>query len=84
MVMGAFAVGTWPALLGAAALGRAFARLATTAPLWLRGLVAAALLLLAAAPLSFMADGAHHHGALPASPANPTPATHEHHHPAPP
>jgi uncharacterized protein len=78
-LMGAFALGTWPALLGAAAIGRAFTRLAADSPGWLRTVVAAALLLLAAAQFSFLSAGAHHHGQSPGT--TPPHAGHPHHHP---
>lgn len=94
-LMGAFALGTWPAMLGAAAMGQGLARWGAGAPHWLRGLVVAGLVLLAATQWSFLTTAHHVHEpaglpvdaaatSLPMPPSTPssTPpaATHEHHH----
>ena len=81
-LMGAFALGTWPALLGAASLGRRLNRGAATSAA-VRVLVATGLLLLAAAPLMPWLLPGHHH-ATPGIDAPSMPTGHEHHHrPAP-
>lgn len=76
LLMVAFALGTWPALLGAAAFGRGVARLDGKSPIWLRAAVAAGLLLLVVAQLMFVLAPTHHHGT-----PRPVPG-HEHHHPS--
>ena len=76
LLMVAFALGTWPALLGAAAFGRGVARLDGKSPIWLRAAVAAGLSLLVVAQWMFVFAPTHHHGT-----SQPVPG-HEHHHPS--
>lgn len=78
-LMGAFALGTWPALLGAAAFGRGFSRLDGASPVAVRIAVATGLLLLAVAQVSLLLAPAHHHRG-PAAESAPESAGHEHHH----
>lgn len=84
-LMGAFALGTWPALLGAAALGRSLSTVRAGTPVWLRALVVVGLLLLAGAQWSFLLAPHHHAPATtPAdaaqSPDAPAGDAHPHHH----
>ena len=92
-LLGAFALGTWPALLGAGAIGSFLAKIQTAAPsgAWYaagtRWVLAAALVLLAVAQVAFLAAPHHHHpGPTPreapanASPSVPAPPPAHHHH----
>ena len=86
-LMTAFALGTWPALLGAAWFGRELARSGETASQGRRAAVVAGLLLLAGAQVALLLAPVHHHGGMGGKPA-PTaadapvsmPAGHEPHH----
>lgn len=92
-LLGAFAVGTWPALLGAGVIGSFLAKIQTAAPsgVWYaagtRWALAAALVLLAMAQVAFLATPHHHHprpapreAPANASPSVPAPPPAHHHH----
>jgi len=73
MLLAAFALGTWPALLGAGAVGRLTGLAARAVPTrgnpWTRWALAMALVLLAAAQAAFLfAPHQRHHGDDPAMP----------------